>query len=393
MKLARKYNLLFFIKILETYTMNTKFLSFALCTALALLSLDAAGASFREFYDSTVKNYNAKKYDDALKDVARALTFAENDQEKLQALIYKLNTYNAQKRYLEAAAVSDEALKLKITEYQKNQCLYNQFVAYYNANKPDECLTACDQVIASKKIDFKDNAYYYKFATYMWKKNDKDKAIETANSFTTYSSTIKNFWYYKGLVYQMMALRDKKEYDKALSLVPAADAEKMPGASESEYYNLLGDIYKIQKKYKEAAEAYGKAAKADNGYHGGAGCYLLGDVYCTMNNDIDALAAFRQVLDLPDSSATHKTIAMVRAAELLNKADKPADAFGMIKKAEALPGADVNWVARGKILSGKILLQQNKKDDAKKVFEAVAATKGISADYVKQAQAEADKIK
>jgi tetratricopeptide (TPR) repeat protein len=242
-------------------------------------------------------------------------------------------------------------------------------------------------------VDYKDTAYYYKFATYMWKKNDKDKALEVANKFTEYSSTLKNFWYYRGLFFQMQALIDKKEYDKALAVVPAADADKMPGATESEYYNRAGDIYKIQKKYKEAAAAYEKAAKADNAYHGGNGWYQLGDVYVLMSNDSDAITAFKEVLELPDSSVYHKTIAMVRCAELLNKGDKPADAFGMIKKAEALPGADVNWVARGKILAGKILLQQNKKDDAKKQFETVVATKGVSADYVKQAQAELDKVK
>lgn len=373
--------------------MNKKFLSIALCTAVAFFSVDAFAATFKDVYDSAIKNYNQKKYDDSLKDVAKALILAENDQEKLQALTYKLNNFNLQKKYPEAAAAAGDALKLGITEFQKNQWRYNQLIAYYNANKPDECLAVCDQVIASKKVDYKDTAYYYKFATYMWKKNDKDKALEVANKLTEYSSTLKNFWYYRGLFYQMQALIDKKEYDKALAVVSAADADKMPGATESEYYNRAGDIYKIQKKYKEAAAAYEKAAKADNGYHGGNGWYQLGDVYGLMSNDSDSLAAFKEVLDLPDSSVFHKTVAMVRCAELLNKADKPADAFGMINKAEALPGADVNWVARGKILAGKILLKQNKKDDAKKQLETVVNAKGVSADYIKQAKAELEKMK
>lgn len=373
--------------------MKKKFLSFALTAVVAAFAADVFALTFNEAYDSMVKNYNQRKYDETMGDVAKALPLAGNDQQKLQVLNYKFSTLNVQRKYPEAASVVEDILKLgKITEWQKNYWLNNQLAAYYNANKPDECIATCDKLLASGKVDYKDSAYYYKILAFK-KKNDMNKALEAVNAYKEFSGKLKNFWNYRALLCEMQTLKDKKEYDKAVAVVSPADADGMPGNWESEYYNTLGEIYKIQKKNDEAAAAYEKAGKADNSYHGGYGWYLLGDLYATMNKDKEAVAAFMQVCDLPESNINHKVIALVRAAELLNKADKQADALEMIKKAEALTGADVNWLARGKILSGKILLQQNKTDDAKKIFEAVAATKGISADYVKQANAELAKMK
>jgi len=62
-------------------------------------------------------------------------------------------------------------------------------------------------------------------------------------------------------------------------------------------------------------------------------------------------------------------------------------------KIDTLPGSNPEGAAGGKILAGKILVQQNKKNDAKKQFEAAVNMKGIPSSVTSQAKAELDKLK
>ena len=373
--------------------MTSKFLSIFSIVAISAFAANAAEPTFKENYDSAVKNYNQKKYDDSLKDVDKALSMAGGDAEKLQALSCKYNNYNIQRKFIEAAGAAGDVLKLeKLTGPQRNLWLINQFQAYYNGTKSDECIAACDQLIDSKEPENREQGYHYKTAAYL-QKNNNDKALEAAGKYAEYTAGVKIPMYYRSVIYQMTALNNKKEYDKAVAVITPEEAEKIPGALRCEYYNLLGGIYKNLKKYPEAAAAFEKAGQGDHAYNGGLGWYSLGDIYSIMNKDNEAIAAFTKVYELNDSNPHHKTFAIVRCAELLNKNGKPEDALVTLEKVNLIVGSNPEWAARGKILAGKILLQQAKKDDAKKQFEAVAGMKGVPASYINQAKAEIEKLK
>lgn len=154
------------------------------------------------------------------------------------------------------------------------------------------------------------------------------------------------------------------------------------------------------KKYDEGLQDIDKAIKLtasepekSQAFQSGLGCYYLGDVYCIMNKDDDAIAAFAKPFDLKDSHPHHKTFAIVRSAEILNKNGKIGEALLMLNKLDAVVGSHPDWAARGKILAGSILLKQGKKDEAKKQFEAAVNMKGVSANWTKQEKDELDKAK
>jgi tetratricopeptide (TPR) repeat protein len=363
--------------------------------AVLVFSANAAEQTFKELYDSAVKNYNLKKYAESLQDIDKAIKQAGSEPEKSQAFQYKYNIYNVQGKYEDAAKVADEALKLKNfvdVEAPRNQWLYNQITAYYNGGKNDECIAVCDKLIASKSAVSKEYGYHYKAYSFI-RKGDYDKALETGVKLAEYAKPGTD-WNCRGKIFQMSALNYKKEYDKAVaaaSLTPE-ELKTVSPAIKAEYFNILGNIYKIQQKYPEAAAAFEKAGQADQAYHGGLGWYYLGDVYCIMDKDNDAIAAFAKVYELKGSHPHHKTFAVVRTAEILNKNGKTDEALAMLKKVDGIVGSNPDWDAKGKMLAGDILLKQDKKDDAKKQFEAVSKIKGVPAPWIKKAKDELDKL-
>jgi tetratricopeptide (TPR) repeat protein len=226
------------------------------------------------------------------------------------------------------------------------------------------------------------------------RKNEHDKALEAGVKLAGFAKPGTD-WNCRGKIFQMTALSYLKEYDKALaaaSLTPE-ELKTTSSAMKAEYFNNIGNIYKTQQKYPEAAASYEKAGQADQAYHGGLGWYSLGEVYCVMDKDNEAIAAFTKSYDLKGTNSYHKTISVVRAAEILNKNGKIDEALTMLKKVDSIDNANADWVASGKILAGDILLKQDKKDDAKKQFEAISNIKGISAAWKKRATDELDKLK
>jgi len=374
--------------------MPKKFLPIISLVLISAFAANAAEPTFKETYDSVVKNYEQKKYADSLKDVDKALSLAGTDAEKLLVLSYKFKNYNIQCNYIEAANAAGDILKLQeLTGPQRDQWLLLQIIGYCNGKKFDECIAACDQLIDSKEAEYIEQGYHYKTAAYLLMK-DNDKAFEVASKYRAeYTSGVKIPMYYRSVIYQMTALKNKKEYDKAVAVITPEEAEEIPGALKSEYYNLLGSTYKDLKKYQEAAAAFEKAGQGNHAYQGGLGWYYLGDVYSIMNKDNEAIAAFTKVYELNDASSTHKTMAIVRCAKLLDKNGKPEDALVMLEKVNLIVAPDAEWAARGKILAGNILLHHDKKDDAKKQFEAIVGMRGVSASYINQAKAELEKLK
>ncbi len=383
----------FQILIQEDFTMSRRFLSLFLLVVISAFAANAAEPTFKDLYDSAIKNYNLKKYADSLQDIDKALSLTENDAEKLQALSCRYTTYNTQRKLVEAADAAGEVLKLeKLTDAQRNLWLLNQIKAYYDAGKFDACIAASDLLIDSREAENRDLGYHYKTISY-YRKNDNDKTLDAANKFAENIGAAKHPMYYRAIIWQMTALNNKKEYDKALAVITPGEAQKIPGAMKSEYYNMLGAIYKNKKKYPEAIAAFEKAAQYDQAYQGGYGWYSIGDVYCCMNKDNEAMYAFTKCYDLNESGSFHKTSAIVRCAELLNKNGNPADALGLLGKIDTLPGSNPEGAAGGKILAGKILVQQNKKNDAKKQFEAAVNMKGSPSSVTSQAKAELEKLK
>ncbi|MFA6101288.1 MAG: hypothetical protein WCV67_02695 [Victivallaceae bacterium] len=363
--------------------------SFVLISAFAV----NAEPAFKELYDSAVKNYNQKKYDDSLQDIDKALALTENDAEKLQALFCKYNNYIAQRKLADAAGAAGDIAKLeKLTGAQRNLWLFNQIKAYYDSGKFDECITACDQLIRSDEQENRELGYHYKAIAYS-RKNDNDKLFDNANKFAGDIGESRHPMYYRAVIWQMTALNTKKEYDKAIAVITPAEAKRIPGVMKSEYYNLLGNIYRNKKKNTEAAAAFEKAAQGDHTYQGAVGWFSLGDVYAGMNRDSEAMYAFTKCYEMNEGNPGYKVISIVRCAELLNKSSKSEEALVLLEKADAFPGANPEWGARGKILAAKILVQQNKKDAAKKQLAAAVNVKGAPAAVITQAKAELEKLK
>ena len=376
--------------------MYKKFLIAVSFMAVLIFSVNATELTFKELYDSAVKNYNLKKYDESLQDIDKAIKQAGSEPEKSQALQHKYNIYNVQRKYEDAAKVADEALKLKTlidVEALKNQWLYNQISAYYHGGKNDECIAACDKLLASKSDASKEYGYHFKAYSFI-RKDDNDKALETGVKLAEYAKPGTD-WNCRGKIFQMTALNNKKEYDKAVAVASMTPDElkTISNGIKGEYFNLLGNIYKTQQKYPEAVAAFEKATQSDQASQSGLGWYYLAEVYCAMNKDDDAIVAFTKAYELKDTHPTHKTMAVVRAAEVLDKSEKTKEALEMLKKVDSIANLHLDWAARGKILAGKILLKQDKKDDAKKQFETVKNMKGVSAGYTKQANDELDKLK
>jgi tetratricopeptide (TPR) repeat protein len=360
---------------------------------ICAIAVNADDATFKENYDSAVKNLNQKKHSDSLKDIEKALPLASNDAEKFLALACKYQNYNSQRNFVEAANTAGEVLKLEyLTSPMRNQWLYFQIQAYFNDKKFDECIAACDKLIAAKETENKDQGYNYKINSCIQKK-DNDKALATAGQYANYIASIKHPLYYRALMFQMSALNNKKEYDKAIAVIAPDEVENIPGGMKIEYYLMLGNNYKAKQKYPEAIAAYEKAANGDRAINGGAAWFALGETYEMMKDDNKALDAFARVYEMYDSNPAHKGNAIVKCAEMLNKNGKAEDALNILKKIELISAAQPESIGKAKILSGKILVLQNKKDEAKKLFEAAANLNGTSPNLRKQAQAELDKIK
>lgn len=369
------------------------FLSAFAIAVIAAFAANAAEPAFKDLYDSAIKKYNLKKYADSLMDVDKALALTERDAEKLLVLTCKYNNYNAQKKLVEAASAAGEVLQLEtLTLPQRNLWMVNQIKAYYDGGKFDECIVCCDQLINSQEQENRDQGYQFKTAAYS-RKNDNDKTLEAANKFAEEIAEVKHPMYYRAVIWQMTALNNKKEFDKAIAVITPAEAGKIPGSIKSEYYNLLGNIYKNKKKNNEAAAAFEKAAQNDQAYQGAVGWYSLGEVYAAMNRDVEAMYAFTKCYELYDCNPTCKIYSTVRCAELLNKNGKPEDALVLLEKVDAIPVSNPEWVARGKIQVGKILVSQGKNAEAKKQFEAAVKLKGVPAPMATQAKAELDKLK
>lgn len=366
----------------------------ALCLFLiCAIAVNAEDGTFKETYDSAVKNLNQKKYAEGLKDIEKALSLASNDAEKFQVLSCKYQIYNSQRNLAEVANTAGDVLKLEyLTSQMRNQWLYFQIQAYFNDKKFDECIATCNKLIASKEAENKEQGYSYKTNSYIQKK-DNDKALATAGQYANYMASIKHPLYYRALMFQMSALNNKKEYDKAIAVIAPDEAENIPGSMKIEYYIMLGNNYKSKQKYREARDAFEKAANGDRAVAGGSAWFSLGEIYEIMKDDNKALDAFARVYEMSDSSPANKSNAIVKCAEMLNKNGKTEEALTVLNKIELISPPQPESVGKAKIISGKILVLQNKKDEAKKLFEAAANLNGISPNLKKQAQAELDKIK
>lgn len=366
----------------------------AMCLFLiCAIAVNAEDATFKETYDSAVKNLKQNKYSESLKDIEKAFALASNDAEKFQALACKYQNYNTQRNFIEAANTAGEVLKLEyLTSQMRNQWLYFQIQAYFNDKKFDECIATCNKLIASKEAENKEQGYSYKTNSYIQKK-DNDKALATAGQYANYMASIKHPLYYRALMFQMSALNNKKEYDKAIAVIAPDEAENIPGSMKIEYYIMLGNNYKSKQKYREARDAFEKAANGDRAVAGGSAWFSLGEIYEIMKDDNKALDAFARVYEMNDSNPLHKANAILKCAEILNKNGKTDEAINIVKKIELISVVQPELVGRAKILNGKFLIQQNKKDEAKKLFEAAANLNGTSPGLKKQAQTELDKIK
>lgn len=380
---------------MEVFQMKKFLIVFSFMTLL-VFSANAAELTFKELYDSAVKNYNLKKYPESLQDIDKAIKQAGSEPEKSQALQYKYNIYNVQQKYEDAAKVADEALKLKVlvdVEAPRNQWLYNQITAYYNGGKNDECIAVCDKLLASKSDAVREYGYHFKFYSFI-RKGDNDKALDAGLKLAEYAKSGTD-WNCRGKTFQMTALNNKKEYDKAIAAatVTPEELKTVSPNVRGEYFNLLGGIYKNQQKYPESVATFEKATQTDQAYQSGLAWYSTAEVYLAMSKDDEAIAAFTKAYELKDANPYHKTMSVVRAAEVLNKNEKTKEALEMLKKVDTIANLNLDWAARGKILAGSILVKQDKKDDAKKQLEAVINMKGVSANWIKQAKDELDKLK
>ena len=215
-----------------------------------------------------------------------------NNPEKFNYYIRMADLNLKQKDFPAADAMLGNAYKvLGISDEQKNQALLTKAHTLAQSEKTNEAIAICEKLIVSRATNKRDEAYNLECQLYS-KQKMYDKMLDTAVKQALVA--IPDSWmYYQGKKNQIRALVAMENYAKAMDVFSEADVVRMSADMKSEYYNSIGGIYRAQKDYVAAAEAYAKSGLASDSPAATSGIFNGAEMYLLANNNNEALKTLR----------------------------------------------------------------------------------------------------
>ncbi len=331
-----------------------------------------AAETYKQAWTEGIKQFKAKKYAEAEKTFAEAVTLAKSAGEKYNSMYYQADCMRRKRKFADSVKVLDELLKVEgLSKGQKDSAYsaYLHNIYRQGKKKYPEVLTEADKTIADANASnsMKLTSCYlgYQAAKRLKK---YDQAIEYAKKLADYDKNLKGTWNARSMTYQAEALRYKKEYQQALDVLPEEKIAKMHPHRQFEAYMQRGYAYENMKKYPEAVKENDKAVNAtDHKNQQADGKIRKGINLARIKKYPEAVAVYTDICEMDKVHPSKKTIAAVYAIEALNAAGKPEEA---IVWGEKLDKAKNNyWKTRGLLKLGNSYEKQGKADKAKEAYQ------------------------
>jgi tetratricopeptide (TPR) repeat protein len=223
-----------------------------------------ASTNYKETQDKGIEQYKDKDYLNAIRNFALAAKLASTPAAKYMAIFYIGASQKQLRNFTGAAEVYKELQQIPgISRAQKDNAYIQYILNLYWGRKYKEVIEIADNTLAGKgasdKIKLKSCDLGYLSARNL---RLHPKSIEFAKSLAVYDKDPAGHWNARSLIFQALALRLMKRYDDALAMLPEDKIKKMHPDRQGDAYIAIGEIYDSMGKYKQAAAAYTKAAKA-----------------------------------------------------------------------------------------------------------------------------------
>ena len=290
-----------------------------------------AAETYKEAWDKGLKEFKARKYKDAIATLDEAVKLAKSPSEKYNSMYYKGYALRNLRKYADAVKLFDELLKVEgLSAKQKDGAFSQYLYNIYYSRKYDDVISIAEKTVADDKASksMKNTSAYLAClsSNNLRKYDDKIKWAKKLQELNP-----KGVWYNRGFIYQAQALRSQKKYKEAEALLSKENIAKMHPHRQGEAYLERGHLKAAQKKYDEAVVEY------------------------------------TAVYELPKGASGHKDVAVVYAIERLNSAGKPEEAQVWIERIDTIKNK--YWKTRGLMRHAQLLQKQGKLKEAKEKWE------------------------
>ena len=221
---------------------------------------DKAASSFREtvvLKEEAIKLMNAKKFDEALKVINKAIEIDPRDD----LLIKKANIFISVNRYNDAEKELLEALKVA-ERADRKALIYGELADVYNATAQDEKALNAVREFEKLEAELPDNAFkelpiaYGITGTILADAEEYDKAINYFNKALEKEPEEKRLLFERGYAYYRTGDKEKAMADIKKWL-------KDPSTGKRDKPRTMGNAYMIMGEYDKALKYFNEAMKAN----------------------------------------------------------------------------------------------------------------------------------
>jgi len=250
-----------------------------------------------------------KKYAEAREEFLKDMpNLKGKEAARIQLMI--ASTYNNEKKYAEARKEYEKVLEIEgATDGQKAQALLaiGRIVRTQEKNT-DEARKYFSKVLelSGAGDDNKGSAQLEIAATY-WEDKNYEQTIKEATKVTQIEGAApltKN----RALLFIARGHKALKNYPEALKFYMDFSANETSPSYLAEAHLAIGEIYFLDKKYQNAREYLSKLLvdeKIPNAYKSAAHLFIARS-YKEENNNVEALKEYKNLVEAPYVSASHK---------------------------------------------------------------------------------------